>query len=341
MPQPRKPDLILLRAAQAPQPTGDGAARALPGRFVILPWGRHETNKGTVIVDERTLAVFDANQARIKRPTVKGDFQHESCRPDVKHPITFAVESGRPRVIPGEGIVIEGAKWTAAGLEHVPTDYGDISAAPYRDKDGVVIALHSFALCDHGEVNGVTIAPVSLGADLALLFADPAFPPTDPPATSMSYLKLLITLLARHGQTLAEDATPEQIETALTAALADPAAAPAAPDTFSATLNLLQAQVTELRADQVKSTLMLDIQRQMDAATLAGKLVPLSADDLVLLGADRTKALLDKLPPDVVPLSQRTPVALSAGQPVAPAMNADTAMALRDLGHDPATAGKA
>lgn len=302
---------------------------------MILPWGRSETNKGPVIVDEHTAAVLPGNQARIKRPTVKGDFEHQSALPagSVKHPINYAVSSGVPKVVPGEGIVIEDAQWTEAGLRHVPTDYGDISAAPYRDAEGRVIALHSFAVCAHGEVDGVTIDPVTLSAELALLSAD-SNPTMDPTTTDPKKLiGLLAALLTACGQTVAEDASLEQLEAAVKAA--ETAKSAPAPDTLSADLKALRGELATYKADQTKALRKQDIARQVDVAIGAGKLVTLSTDDLLALPDERVTAYFDGLTAGVVPLSQRTPTTLSAGTSLKPVMDPDTAAALRDLGHDP------
>lgn len=330
--------LSFLRAASPLRSGSDGAAAALPTRLLLMKWGENKTNKGTFYVNERTLAVFEANQAKIKRPTIKGDFQHESCRPDVKHPIKFAVSSAVPRVIRGEGIVVENAEWTAEGKEHVPAHYSDLSAAPYHDSDGTVIALHSFAVCDHGEVDDMTVTPAALAADLALLSTAPS--PDKPPMNP--HTALLLKLLAAHGLTIAPDATPEQLSAAVETALKKPDGNPAELSTLSATINAAVATALKPLADQVAGLTTLsattEIQRQIDQAAALGKLVTLSAEDLVKLGPDRTKAYLDALPADAVPLSQRTPAALSAGKPVQPAHDADYLQALADLGQKPAAA---
>ncbi len=327
----------MLRAAKAPQPIGEGSAAALPDTFTILPWGRHETAKGVVIVNEHTMAVLEANQRLIKRPTIKGDFQHESAKPDgvVKHPINFAVRSAVPRVVKDVGIIVEKADWTPAGLKHVPVDYSDISATPYLDEQGRVIALHSFALCDHGEVDGAEIGhaiPATLSADLALLTPTPPTPKKAP----MNPRLLLLTTLSHFGVTVPADASDDQLS-ALVGQLPKPAAPAAAPVTLSADsikeilkaeLAPLSAEIATLKADKEGAA----IQRLVDTAVMQGKLVTLSAEDLGKLGEASAKAYLDKLPAGQVPVSQRTPVALSAGPSLTPQHEADYLQAHKDLG---------
>lgn len=337
--------LVAFRAASAPRPESGGAGEAaarLPERFLVLPWGRHETGKGTVICNAETARVLASNQVKMKRPRVKVDFEHESCRPDVKHPIRYAAE-GTPAVVPGEGVWLENVVWTDAGLQHVPTDYGDISPAVYRDDSGVVIGLHSVAVCAHGEIDNLVLTPLS--ADLSNL----ELPSAQSSASPSPMEELVIKLLKAMGVEIAEGATPEQIAAAAAAALEKAATtekpdAPAEggegakPDAFSAELAALKQTVTALSAAVegiTKNSAKAEAQAMIDKAVAAGKLVQLSADDLVNLGPARAKAYLDALKPDVVPLSQRTPAALSAGASLH-ARDADEERALRDLGIDPA-----
>lgn len=322
----------MLRAAKAPQLTGEGDAAVLPDHFTILPWGEHQTSKGLVIVNEHTMAVLGANQKLIKRPTIKGDFMHESAKPDgvVKHPIHFAVRSAVPRVVAGVGIVVENAEWTPEGRKHVPLNYSDISATPYLDDKGQVIALHSFALCDHGEVDGAEIGtqmPATLSADLALLTPTPT-PTNQPPP--MDFRSLFIKALKNSGITVPEDATDEQLEMLLDKPAAGPVSLSAGDvaKILQTQLAPLAAEITALKAGAAGS----EIQRLVDAAVMQGKLVQLSADDLTKLGPDSARAYLDKLTPGAVPVSQRTPVALSAGAALNPQHDAEYVQAMKDLG---------
>jgi len=333
----------MLRAAPAPQPSGEGSAAALPDRFPLLRWGTNESTKGPIIVNEKTVAVLTRNQALIKRPEIHGDFEHESSKPDARHPINYAAKNARPIVIPGEGLIVEGVQWTALGAAHVPQDYQDLSATVYLDDEGVVIGLHSFAVTAHGEVDGIGIstggpAPAPLSADLALLSADifPTQPTETPP---MNPNALLVKLLAFLGVQASADATPEELATAVDKAMSGEKADPGEPTELStgtaAAIAKLNAKLETLSATQATILAGQDkaeIENMVRAASLQGKLVQLSADDLLLLGKDRAKAHLDSLKPDVVPLSQRTPTALSAGATVTPAHDPDFAQAFIDAG---------
>jgi phage I-like protein len=334
----------MLRAAPAPQPSGEGSAAALPDRFPLLRWGTNESTKGPIIVNEKTAAVLPRNQALIKRPEIHGDFEHESSKPDARHPINYAAKNARPIVIPGEGLFVEGVQWTPLGTAHVPQDYQDLSATVYLDDAGVVIGLHSFAVTAHGEVDGIGIstsgpAPSPLSADLALLSAS-IFPnqPTETPP--MNPNALLVKLLAFLGVQASADATPEELAAAVDKAMAAEKAEPGEPPTelsasTAAALAKLNAKLESLSSTQAAILAGQDkaeIENMVRAASLQGKLVQLSADDLLLLGKDRAKAHLDSLKPDVVPLAQRTPTALSAGATVTPAHDPDFAQAFIDAG---------
>jgi phage I-like protein len=313
-----------------------GEAGALPRRMVLMPWGKSVTNKGTFIVDERTAAGFDRNQAAIKRPTIKGDFMHESARKDVPHPIKFAVKRAVPKCVRGEGIVVEDCEWTKEGQAHCPEHYSDLSATPYHDDEGVVLALHSFAVCDHGEVDGMEINLAELRAEMALLSAaipNPTQPTTPKPMNPILLLSLLMTKLGATSVP-AVDATEAEWTAAING-LNLPTAAPAqlsATDPviagLTAKITTLSTEVDTLRGAQAGSA----INRLLDAAVMQGKLVTLSAEDLTALGEDRAKAYLDKLPAGQVPIEQRTPVILSAGPSFTPGHDAGTVQAYKDLG---------
>jgi len=170
---------------------------APPTRLVVLPWGVNKSRRGDFIVDALTCQVFDANQ---KRNRIDGkvalDFEHNTL------PGTPAYESSsEPRpiaawalcvVIPDEGVVYEDLEWTPDGLSAWEGKlYQDLSPAPVRGADGkTVIALHSTALCRHGELEGLTIthaaAPRALAAYFEALSADfsesPGLPLPSPPS---------------------------------------------------------------------------------------------------------------------------------------------------------------
>jgi hypothetical protein len=137
---------------------------APPSRLVVLPWGVNKSRRGDFIVDALTAQVFAENQNRNRIDgKVALDFEHNTL------PGTPAYESSsEPRpiaawalcsVIEGEGIVYEDIEWTPDGLSAWERKlYQDLSPAPVRGKDGkTVIALHSTALCRHGELEGLTI----------------------------------------------------------------------------------------------------------------------------------------------------------------------------------------
>lgn len=331
---------VSLRAAPAPQPSGEAGAATLPDRFPLLHWGVNHSTKGPIIVNEQTAEVLARNQALIKRPEIHGDFEHESSKPAQKHPINYAAKNARPIVIPGEGLLVEGVEWTPLGTAHVPQDYQDLSATVYLDDAGVVIGIHSFAVTAHGEVDGIGIpATATLSAELALLAAD-IFPSQTNATSPMNPNALLVKLLAFLGIQASPDASPEDLAAAVDKAMAAEKAEPAEPMVelsagTAAAIAKLTARLESLSTTQAAILAGQDkaeIDNMVRAASLQGKLVQLSADDLLLLGKDRAKAHLDSLKPDVVPLAQRTPTALSAGAALTPAHDPDFLQAFVDAG---------
>jgi len=264
-----------------------------PKRLVVLPWGRNASRRGDFVVNEDTAKVFAANQQKNRIDGKQAlDFEHNTL------PGTPAYESSsepRPiaawalcRVIPYEGIVYEDIEWTPDGLSAWQRKlYQDLSPAPVRGADGkTVIAMHSTALCRHGELEDLTIdhaaAPKALAAYFeALSASDPTLPTPTPPTPRMK--AKLIALLAALGVTLDPNADEAATSTALDEALkkyndeekkedtetANPKnkAEAEKPESMSAELASVRAEVEQLREENLISE-----------ATRDGKVVPLSAE---------------------------------------------------------------
>lgn len=142
----RRPALVTLRASAEARPG------ALPTRMRVLDWGRNDTLHGPVIVDERTLAEFDAHQRKTGRERVALDFEHNTVEGSPEYLRSYEPRAvaafWTPRVVRGEGVVLESPTWTKSG-EESSLNYEDISAAPYL-VDGHVVGLHSVALTRAG-----------------------------------------------------------------------------------------------------------------------------------------------------------------------------------------------
>jgi len=303
---------------------------APPTRLVVLPWGVNKSRRGDFIVDALTCQVFDANQ---KRNRIDGkvalDFEHNTL------PGTPAYESSsEPRpiaawalcvVIPDEGVVYEDLEWTPDGLSAWERKlYQDLSPAPVRGADGkTVIALHSTALCRHGELEGLTIthaaAPRALAAYFEALSADfsesPGLPLSQSTLTPPMKEKL-IALLAKLGVTLAADADEAATATALDSAmskLTTETEVKEKPEAMSAEIASMRAELDAGRKDLL-----------ITKATLEGKVIPLSAEAIAATPLSALTEIVNAAKPGEVKLTKQTvdgketpeakPEALSAEQ---------------------------
>lgn len=139
----------------------------LPDRLKILNWGVNKTNQGDITVDETTFSCFASNQAKLGRDTIPIDFNHNS----VPGTEAYLAAKGSPNlagysvpiVIQGQGLYLEKVETTKSGMA-LAADYKDLSPAPLVDDKGIVIGLHSVALCPAGSVDGLTLSDAALKA---------------------------------------------------------------------------------------------------------------------------------------------------------------------------------
>lgn len=162
----RGPSISTLRASAGARPG------ALPTRMRVLDWGVNHTLKGRIIVDEITAQVFASNQRKCGFERVALDYEHNTVPGSPEYERTQEPREvaayWTPRVIAGEGIVLEAPTWTPSG-ERNALNFEDISGAPMLDGERVV-GLHSVALTKAGasdftfldvpEIPGVTLTAV-------------------------------------------------------------------------------------------------------------------------------------------------------------------------------------
>lgn len=296
----------------------DDAAAAAPASLLVLPKGEHDARKrGKVICSELTLSCFAAAQAAIKRPRVALDFEHNTVPGTVaynadKEPRAVAAW-GDPVVTP-LGIELRNLEWTPAGLEAwAGKSYQDLSPTVYRDKSGNVLAMHSVALCRHGELDGITLqaatsAATALSADFAELITLSTTLPNETSNTTMKPSPALIALLSALSVTLSESAD----ETAVEAALLEGAKKidemkKLQPEGMSAddkaTLLALSKDVQAIKAGAQESQRITLIA----AAAAEGKLIPLSADMLKTVDVGVLAEIVKNAKPGQVPVTKTTP----------------------------------
>lgn len=128
-------------------------SKGFPSRLKILNWGRNETVHGPVVLDATTVAQFAGNQKKLGRESVALDFEHNTVpgteeykRTSEPRPVAaFAA----PVIVPNDGLYLEALSWTPDGNKSA-FNFQDLSAAPFLDASGRVIALHSAALTKNG-----------------------------------------------------------------------------------------------------------------------------------------------------------------------------------------------
>lgn len=291
-------------------------AETLPTRIKILDWGESKTNSGeTVLLDDETLKVFEANQKKIGREVVPLDFNHNTV------PGTKAYESdkepraiaayGVPEVVKGEGLFLSGMKWTPSGNKSAK-DYIDLSPAPVIE-NGRVIGLHSCALTPAGAIADLCFYSAfdDMEAMLKALSADQNKKENDMD-------------LAHFRKTLGlpDTATAEQVTAAFDAKIKTPPV-PAEAKAFSAddlaksvaeAIKPLSAKI-ETFEKSVKDAQAASEKVERDAliaeASKDAKVIPFSAETLATMPLAAIKEMISKLP-KTVPMSVRAIVPLSA-----------------------------
>lgn len=313
MPKP-SPTLTLtaFRATALESAQGDEP----PARLLVHPWGSHDVGKrGKSIVSTKTLACFAANQTAMKLDRPALDFRHNTvpgmpAYVSEKEPRKVAAY-GTAEIVEGQGIFLAALTWTPEGRDaYLGGHFRDLSPAVFRDKDGNVMALHSAALCDHGEIDGLTIEAAQAAPALAGHFAalSAAVPPP-PDSSPMKPTPSLIALLALLGVTLA----PEADEAATDKALTDLAAKITA-EKDAAKPSDITAMTTAMTADFDRRLKLVEGERDQAkrdglkaAALAAGKVIPLDDKTWNLTPLSICESLVAGLQPGTVPMQRKTP----------------------------------
>lgn len=278
-----------------------------PTRMLVMPWGRNETRRGDFIVDALTARVFATNQKRNRLDgKVALDFEHNTL-PGA--PAYLSSSEPRPiaawalcRVIEGEGLVYEDIEWTPDGLSAWQRKlYQDISPAPVRGADGkTVIALHSAALCRHGELADFTIAhaaaPKGLAAYFDALSADSSSL-LNPDLTTLMKEKL-ISLCSALGVPLSAEADESATGIALDSAIAAVGKLKKPEGLSAEAAGELATLRKEIEAGKKDLLLM--------KATQEGKVVPLSADAIAATPLSALQELVTNAKPGEVNLQKKT-----------------------------------
>lgn len=183
------------------------ASQDLPNEIKLLNWGRNETVKGVVIVDDTTAAVLAANQREFGYDRIALDFEHNTVEgtPEFKRtqePRDVA-GYGVPKIIQGDGLYLTGITYTDIGKAKAK-NFADLSPTPLLDMQRRVIFLHSVALVRNGAVHDLsfftanvpnktesTMTPEQIQAAIATGIAAALKPVTDQLATLSADFKAL------------------------------------------------------------------------------------------------------------------------------------------------------
>lgn len=283
------------------------AQGALPREIVVAPWGRRETRRGAVVVDEFSASQIPLNQAAQRFDTVALDFNHNTVPGHASYKAEqeprLIAANARVKVEPGKGIVFDIVNFTPEGEAALKGGHFiDLSPTVARDARGRVIFVHSAALCRQGEIadDALTLIPhdadARIAAALTAMSADANFLPMK---------NALLKLLSLLGVTLAEDAD----EAATTAALEAAAAKVAKPEAMSADLTALSAEVKNLR-DQITAFNAAEESRKkaalVAAASRAGKVIPLSDATIEVTPFGVLEEMVKALKPGAAPLTRTT-----------------------------------
>lgn len=327
---------------------GVDATVAAPSRLLVLPLGRHDARqRGLIVCSAETLSGFVAAQKAAKLDgRLALDFEHNT----VPGTPAFLAEK-EPRAIAAwaeavptaAGLEYQAIEWTPAGLQAWKDKaFQDLSPAVFRREDGTVIALHSVALCRHGELDGLTIeaaaAPATLSGSFAALSALLGSKPTESvllqkPVSLSATMKptpALIALLAALSVPLTDTASEADVEAALLEGAQKIDAMKKTtpePEGMSAKLEALSAQITALsvRAETAERDAILQ------GARAEGKVVPLTAAALQLTPLSVLREIVAAAKPGEVPIGSQVPNADKAqGQP--DALHADTLEAIAAFG---------
>lgn len=278
-------------------------AEKLPERFQVLKWGENENSNGIrVFVGDDLLR----NMADPLYPwdVVALDYEHNTV-PD--HP--QYKESREPRqvagfgpmeVVRGEGVFMRVNRWTPAGLTEA-WNYNDVSAAPVRDEDGVVVGIHSVALCRNGAVPEMGFFDAALSVDERSVFA--ALSVNTKKEKSMNWKEWLAKLFKKDPATVSDEELQKDVESAV--APKDPPVPEPAPDALSVELGKrfdqklkdavdpLALKIDALSVDNAglrKELVKRDKRALIDSAGREGKVCVLSADVLEGMSVDQVKA---------------------------------------------------
>jgi phage I-like protein len=332
--------------------------KGFPRRLKLLDWGVNQTVYGPVIVNETTAALLPLNQKKLGFDTIALDYEHNTVKGSTefertREPREIAA-NGVPLVVPGEGLFFDALEYTPSGKQN-HLNYMDLSPTPRLSEKGEVVFLHSVALCRQGAVEGLRYFSVTLGDEdvskinqgassmnelMAFLKKVFKLPDTATEADVMAAFQKATSMEADGGG----EPVPCSVRILALEAAVKPLTALVAADgqltTLSAGLDGIKTRIGDVDVQgklTALSTTVETVQKDVVCfmARVAGKVVPLSAEDLAKTSMETLVGMIEKLPV-TVPVVQLTALSADgAGQGVQAIPDGDAKIA-RACGLDPA-----
>jgi phage I-like protein len=272
----------------------NGAANAkdLPSRLKILSWGENTTIKGPVRVGKKTLECLASNQKKLAFEQIALDYNHQTLPGSPtyqKDPVQVAAY-GSLEVIDGDGVYMPIDHWTPSGKEHAP-NYVDLSPVVQLDENGEVIFIHSVALCRQGCTEGLSFYSADFSNPSSLRSHSSSNKPMD-------YRTAVITLLKTLGVTLPDNPSDAEIGDAVTAYKADDQGGE------GLSSSEVEAKIAEALKPLASRFEEGDRVAVVTKATAAGKVIPLTDEEIKTMPLATLASLVEKLPV-TVPLAER------------------------------------
>lgn len=210
-------------------------SKELPNRLKILNWGRNETLKGPVIVDERSLKVFETVQEKMGVGNLCLDFEHNTVPGSPEYKATKEPRDVAAHmtcsVVENDGVYCDVEDWTELGQKKAK-NYKDLSPTPWTlDLDGngenVLVGMHSVALTQHGAVSELTF--LSADSDtpfkaqlMALSAVIPAAFETGSDENTKGYTRMKEHIMAvRKMMNMGDDVPDEEVMKCMSAAISE------------------------------------------------------------------------------------------------------------------------
>lgn len=300
--------LLSLTIQGAFAPAQDGT---LPTRIKVFRWGVNETKKGPVIVNDTTVRELPLNQVETGFDVISLDYEHNTvpgtkAYEESKEPRDIAAQL-KVEVVPGDGVYVQVLNWTPTGKEKA-INFVDLSPAPGLNDNRELVFLHSVALTRAGATDDLHFLTLSL--DVTTKETNAMTPEQlkkmleEMFANSMKPVLDRLMVLEKGG-----DANRAAIET------------------LSVDVKSAKETAAQIKAETVEGRR----QAIVAAAKAAGKVLPLSVDDIKVMDLTMLQRIADATPA-TVPVTTLTPLNVpdpSAG--VSPSL----AMICKITGQDP------